>query len=139
MKPHLISGNQYKDQRGFLFYNNDFDVSSIKRMYIIENASTNFVRAWQGHSVEQRWFSTVEGCFIIKLIEIDNWENPNIYLPEIEFVLRSDSLNVLHIPKGYVTSIQAMEDKSKLLVMADYHLGEIQDEFRYPQNYFIKK
>ena len=51
MKPTLISGNCHQDERGQLFYNNDFDTICINRMYVIENHSVDFVRAWQGHKV----------------------------------------------------------------------------------------
>jgi dTDP-4-dehydrorhamnose 3,5-epimerase-like enzyme len=138
MKPTLISGNCHQDERGQLFYNNDFDTSCIKRMYVIENHSVDFVRAWQGHKVEQRWFSAIQGCFKIQLIAIDNWEKPTENPPILEYILKSVALDVLQIPAGYVSSIQAVEEKSKLVVMSDYHLGEINDEFRYPMNYFTK-
>lgn len=136
MKPNLISGNCHQDERGQLFYNNDFDTTCIKRMYVIENHSIDFVRAWQGHQIEQRWFSAVQGRFKIQLIAIDNWDTPSENLPRIEYHLHSEKLDILHIPAGYISSIQALEKKSKLVVMSDYHLGELNDEFRYPTDYF---
>jgi hypothetical protein len=139
MKPTLISGNCHQDQRGQLFYNNDFDTSSIKRMYVIENSTVDLIRAWQGHKIEQRWFSAVQGRFKIQLIAIDNWEKPKDSLPRLEYILKSETLDILHVPSGYVSSIQALEEKSKLLVMSDYHLGEINDDFRYQMNYFINE
>ncbi len=139
MKPTLILGNCHQDKRGRLFYNNDFDMSSIKRMYVIENHSVDFVRAWQGHKIEQRWFSAIQGRFNIQLIAIENWDNPSETLPRLHYILESATLDVLQIPAGYVSSIQALEEKSKLVVMSDYHIGEIRDEFRYPADYFTKK
>ena len=65
MIPAIIKGDRHTDLRGTLFYNNNFDLSAIKRMYVIENHSTNFVRAWQGHQIEQRWFSVIKGSFRI--------------------------------------------------------------------------
>jgi dTDP-4-dehydrorhamnose 3,5-epimerase-like enzyme len=136
MKPNIIEGNCYIDQRGKLFYNNDFDTSSIKRIYMIENINVDFIRAWQGHKIEQRWFSVFQGSFEIQLIAIDDWEKPTINLQRHKFILNTDKLSVLHIPRGYVSSIQALKEASKLLVMADYLLGEIDDEFRYSFDYF---
>ncbi len=136
MNPTLISGNCHQDDRGQLFYNNDFDTSFIKRIYIIENHSIDFVRAWQGHKIEQRWYSAIQGGFKIELIAVDNWDTPSENLPRIEYHLQSKKLDILHIPAGYISSIQALEKKSKLLVMSDYHLGELKDEFRYPTDYF---
>ena len=139
MEPSLISGNCHKDSRGLLFYNNDFDLTNIKRMYVIENSTVDLIRAWQGHKIEQRWFSAVQGRFKIQLIAIDNWEKPKDSLPRLEYILKSETLDILHVPSGYVSSIQALEEKSKLLVMSDYHLGEINDDFRYQMNYFINE
>ena len=138
MKPTLILGNCHQDERGQLFYNNDFDTTCIKRMYVIENHSVDFARAWQGHKVEQRWFSAIQGRFIIQLIAVDNWGKPTQNLSRLEYILESATLDVLHIPGGYVSSIQALDENSKLVVMSDYHLGELNDEFRYPMNYFTK-
>ena len=45
--------------------NNNFDLSSIKRIYFIENKNTSILRRWQGHKIEQRWFSAVIGSFKI--------------------------------------------------------------------------
>ena len=136
MDMQLILGNRYADARGQLFYNNHFDASQVKRIYIIENNSTDFVRGWQGHQTEQRWFSAIQGKFKIELIQIDNWKQPSKNLKVYSFVIDSDKLDVIHVPQGYVSSIQSLEEDSKLLVMTDYLLGEINDEFRYEIDYF---
>ncbi len=136
MFPKLLKGNSQEDSRGILFYNNDFDASAIKRIYVIENQNTDFVRAWQGHKMEQRWFSAIKGSFKIELIAVDDWDTPSKKLERFEFVLDSEKLDVLHISAGYVSSIQSLEEDSKLLVMADYLLGELDDEYRYASDYF---
>lgn len=138
MIPKIITGDSHSDQRGTLFYNNDFDALPIRRMYVIENENTDFVRAWKGHKIEQRWFLVSNGSFRIQLIAIDNWDKPTSNLEIITFVLDSKKLDVLHVPSGYVSSIQSLEQGSKLLVMSDYLLETIQDEYRYEKDYFIK-
>lgn len=136
MDPKLITGNRHSDQRGILLYNNDFDASLVKRIYIIENENLEFKRGWQGHQIEQRWFSAVSGNFKIQLIKIDNWENPSKDLEILTYIIDSEKLNILHVPSGYISSIQSLEQNSKLLVMADYLLGETKDEYRYDIEYF---
>lgn len=135
-KPGIIKGNSFTDERGSLFFNNDFNASTVKRMYYIENKDTQFIRGWTGHKIEQRWFSAVQGSFMIKLIKINDWEKPSENLPVLEFELNSDNLDVLHVPKGYASAIQSRDENSRLLVMADYSLGEIADDYRFPINYF---
>lgn len=136
MIPKVIRGNRHRDQRGTIRFNNDFSPAGVRRIYTIENTDTDFVRAWQGHRIEQRWFSAMSGSFKIKLIKIDDWELPSKDLSQIEFNLESENCDVLHVPKGFISSIQAREEHSKLLVFADYQLGEIQDEYRFPADYF---
>jgi dTDP-4-dehydrorhamnose 3,5-epimerase-like enzyme len=136
MLPKTITGGTHSDTRGTVRFNNSFDATAIKRIYVIENNETTFVRGWQGHRIEQRWFSVLQGSFKIELIAIDNWENPSRDLKSLSFIVNSVTLDVLHVPQGYVSSIQALEEGAKLLVMSDYLLGAIQDEYRFEIDYF---
>lgn len=136
MEAKIIKGNIYSDFRGAIYYNNDFNAQEVKRIYLIENTDTEFVRAWQGHKIEQRWFSAIQGSFEIKLIEVDNWDAPSKNSTIFSFILSSSELNVLHVPKGYISSIQAIDQNAKLLVMTDYLIGEVKDEYRYESDYF---
>lgn len=136
MKPLLHKGSLFQDHRGSLRYNNDFEASQIKRIYTIENQSTENIRAWQGHKIEQRWFSAINGSFLIKIIEPDHWENPSGINASFEFVLEKKTLDFLHVPSGFLTGIKALEENSQLLVMADYALGEIKDEYKFPLEVF---
>lgn len=136
MVPTLLKGNRHEDSRGSLLYNNEFNSAAIKRFYIIENAIPNFVRGWRGHQIEERWFSAIQGSFAIELIAPDNWEVPSKKLERFRFELQSKTLDILHIPSGYVSSIESLCEGSKLLVMANYSMGEIDDEYRYETDYF---
>lgn len=130
MTPKILSGGSFSDERGSLFFNNDFVPSEVKRLYFIENADTDFVRGWQGHKVEQRWFSAVSGKFKILVAKVEDLEHQNT--AEIqEFKLENPS-EILHLPKGYASAIQMLEPNSRLLVMADFLLKEIDDDFRFP-------
>ena len=136
MCPELIKGDCHTDSRGSLFFNNDFDLSAIKRIYVVENQNIDFVRAWQGHKIEQRWFTALAGAFKIQLIAIDNWDAASKNLERHAFIINSNKLDVIHVPQGYVSSIQSLEEGSKLLVMADYLKGEVNDEYRFDSDYF---
>jgi len=132
----VITGGNHTDKRGTLTFNNDLDASDIKRLYTIENKSTSFIRAWQGHAIERRWFSAIKGSFEIKLIKIDNWENPDKNAEVFSIILNDKNLDTLAIPNGHLNSIQALEENSKLLAMSDYQLGEINDEYKLEPNFF---
>ena len=135
-KTKILSGGNFSDQRGTLTFNNDFDMSAVKRIYTLQNTTTDFVRGWQGHTIDQRWFSCLQGSIKVQCIELDSSEEPNKDLPIEEFILSSESLDVLHIPAGYVTAIQTLSNDAKLVSMSDYNLGEVDDVLRYPLDYF---
>ena len=139
MEPSIILGESYSDNRGVLLHNNFFDASEIKRLYTIENKDIAFIRAWQGHRIEQRWFSVMVGSFEIRLIAIDDWDNPSKELKPICFIINAKRMDVLHVPPGYVTSIRALTKKAKLLLMADFRFSELKDEYRFDLEYFIDK
>lgn len=136
MSPSILKGNLFQDHRGTLRYNNDFDASSIKRMYLIENKDLSVERAWQGHKIEQRWFSAINGSFQITLITPNDWENPTEIVQKHTFILESVTLDVLHIPSGFLSHIKALQDNAQLLVLADYKLKEIADEYKFPLETF---
>lgn len=135
----ILEGKKHTDKRGIITYNNDFNASSVKRIYTIENHSTDFVRGWQGHKTEQRWFACIKGGFEISVIQIDSFDEPSKELTVMKHHLNDESLTYLHVPSGCVTAIQASEPESKLLVLADYAIGEIQDEYRFPLDYFTTR
>lgn len=135
----ILEGKKHNDERGSITYNNDFDASAVKRIYTIENHSTDFIRGWQGHKTEQRWFACIDGAFEISVIKIDDFDHPSKELTVTKHRLNNESLTYLHVPGGCVTAIQAMKTGSKLLVLSDYAIGELQDEYRFPLDYFKNK
>lgn len=132
----MIKGGSYSDNRGIVNFNNSFDLTEIKRIYTIQNVSLSFYRGWQGHQVEQRWFSAISGLFEIYLIAVDNWEKPSKNLKLTKYNLNSNNMNVLHVPSGYISCIKSNEKNSILLAMSDYALGEIDDNYKFDIEYF---
>lgn len=136
MNPKLEAGSRYDDLRGKLYFNNSFDASLVKRIYAIENLDTSIMRGWRCHKIEQRWFSAINGSFKITLIKIDNWQSPSKNLEKLTYIIYSETLDILHIPAGFATCIQSIENNSKLLVMADFCLGEQKDDYYFDIDYF---
>ncbi|MDY3389964.1 WxcM-like domain-containing protein [Riemerella anatipestifer] len=136
IKPVVIQGGRHTDERGSVTFNNNFDASQVKRVYTLENVDTNFIRGWQGHRIEQRWMMPVSGAFEVRCIAVDDWENPSPNLVIQTFQIASEKLEVLHVPSGYITAIQSRVPNAKMVLMSDYYMGEIQDEIRFPLNYF---
>jgi dTDP-4-dehydrorhamnose 3,5-epimerase-like enzyme len=71
-----LEGGFHKDERGELSYNNNFDLSPVKRMYIIKHTDKNVVRAWQGHQQEHKFFKCIKGSFVIAWKKIDDFSKP---------------------------------------------------------------
>lgn len=135
-----IEGGISKDHRGQIRFVNDFDMSLIKRFYIIKNLDLELVRGWRAHRVEQRWFYIISGTFKIDIVEIDNWDLVSRDLPVRTEILQSTDNKVLHLSPGYATSFQAIEENSELLVFSDYGIeNAIKDDYTYPLDYFINK
>ena len=139
VKPYIIKGENYTDERGELDFYNDFDMSQIKRVYFTIHRDKEVIRAWQGHKIESRWFCSIKGSFLVKLIEIDNWRDPSNVLRVIEYKLTSEKQEILYIPSGYVNGFKALQTDSKLMIMSNYRFNEVEnDEFRFDKNKWVK-
>lgn len=130
----MIHGDIFSDMRGNVLFNNQLDLTAVKRMYFIENTEDEPVRAWQGHRVEQRWFTTVKGTFKIKVVKIDNWSCPSDTLIAEEFLLDEQSFNTLIVEPGHATSIYALKPGSRLMCCSDYAVGSVDDNIKFDSN-----
>lgn len=137
--PQIIQGGSHTDERGTLRFVNDFDLKEVRRFYYIIHSDVTTIRAWRGHKVEQRWFYVVKGEFKIKLVQIDNWIKPNPNLEQQTIILSAAKNQVLHIPVGYASSLQALEENSELMVFADSDISNAKnDDYLFPVDYFGK-
>ena len=46
-----ITGGIAKDHRGQIRFVNDFDMTEVKRFYIITNKDTELIRGWRAHRI----------------------------------------------------------------------------------------
>lgn len=135
----IIKGGISLDARGQIRYVNEFDMSSVKRFYIIKNSDTELIRGWRAHRVEQRWFYVLSGSFELNIVKIDNWSNPSIDLTIETIKLSADDLQVIHLPVGFGTAFKALEENSELLVFADHGIEHAPfDDYTWPVDYFIR-
>jgi dTDP-4-dehydrorhamnose 3,5-epimerase len=131
----VILGGQYMDERGTISFVNDFDMTVIKRFYILQHPDINIVRAWQGHKIENKWFYCVSGSFLLNVVNIDNWEHPSPDLAVISYHLKSDSPSVYCVTAGHVTGIKALEPNASLMVFSDLTINESKDDdIRFDKN-----
>jgi len=135
----MIKGGVLQDHRGEIRFVNDFDMTSVKRFYVITNADTETFRGWRAHKIEQRWFYVLSGVFELDLVKIDDWEGPSYDLPIERRILQAEDQQVIHVPAGYGTAFRATREGSQLLVFADYGIEHApMDDYTWPADYFNK-
>lgn len=135
--PAIIQGGDFHDARGTMRFVNGFDMSQIKRMYIIEHPDITIVRAWQAHQREQKWFFVLEGMFHIQTVQPDDWITPSKTLHIQSWSLTASENKILHIPSGFANGFRALERNSKLLIFSDFDMDQAAtDNFRFDKDYW---
>ena len=133
----IIQGGRHQDSRGTLDYVNGFDMSLVKRMYLITHPDPNIKRGWRGHKLEQRWFYVLEGSFEISLVKIDDWLMPSKDLSLETYTLSAEDPQIIYVPRGYASGFKALMPDSKFIVYADALIEQAQeDDYQYPVDYF---
>ena len=110
-----------EDHRGSVEFFNELNLSEYKRFYTVTNPKIGTVRAWHGHKKEKKLIKVLSGNFLVGVIKIDDWENPNKTLkPEmIEMNVNSD---LLSIPEGYANGAMNLEENSKIMYLSLIHI-----------------
>ena len=135
--PTLFPGIKYFDDRGFLSFCNELDLTPIKRQYFVSNFSNGFKRAWHGHKKESKLVSVIRGAALIACVRIDNWENPSPELKIHKYVLSGEKPQWLSIPAGYANGFMTLLPETELQFLSDKSVLESEgDDFRFPVNYW---
>lgn len=138
-KPKLIKGGIAIDQRGGVSFVNDFDFKNIKRFYMIENASTDVIRAFHGHFEEEKYALVVSGSALIAAVEINDPVNPSKDKKVQRFILSAKKPTILYIPGGYANGIRSLEKDTKIIFFSTASLEESKkDDYRFPYDYWGK-
>jgi len=129
--PHLIEGNLFVDDRGFLSFVNDFNFKDIKRFYMVENHEAGFVRAWHGHNFEEKYIFTAQGSALLGAVPISKFEDVPIY----KFVLSSTKPQILYMPAGYYNGFKTIDSDTKIIFFSTSTVEESKkDDIRKPWN-----
>ncbi len=117
--PKIIEGGFFTDHRGVMRFVNDFRFEDVIRFYFIRHPDTNFVRAWQGHRFEKKWFYPISGSFLVAWVKIDDFADPSPDLVPEYHIISSKKSELISIPKGYANGIKAIEPNSEVMVFSD--------------------
>ena len=131
--PSTIQGGIYTDERGVLRFVNDFLMNDVIRFYIIRHNNTEFIRAWQAHKKEKKYFYVLRGRFVVAYLKLNDFEQPDKY-KKAEYTVLSDTENkVLSIPEGYANGLKAVEPESEIMVFSNLTVEESKkDDYRSP-------
>ena len=132
-----ISGGVAVDDRGRLQFCNNFDMSGIKRFYVVSNHTEGFIRAWHAHKKESKYVYVVSGAALVAAVEIDDWDNPSKTLPIEKVVLSEDNPEIIRIPSGFAHGLMNLTSDTRIIFFSDSDLNDsAADDYRYPFDYW---
>lgn len=137
MQPRFIEGGIAVDERGLTSFVNGFDMSAVKRLYVVSNHTDGIVRAWHGHKQEAKYVVALKGSALVGAVEIDDWQEPSQSLLVQRFVLSARKPGVLFIPAGYANGFMSLTPDTQLMWFSTSTLEEsLADDYRYPSAYW---
>ena len=135
--PHLIEGAVAVDDRGQITFANDFDFAGVKRFYMVENFSTDVVRAWHGHKTEAKFVFVSHGAAIVAAVEMDHEKTPKHSNQIHRYVLSARKPAILFLPAGYANGFRPLETDTKIIFFSTSTLDESKgDDHRFPADYW---
>lgn len=137
-KPTIIQGDTYTDKRGVLHFVNDFMMHDVVRFYTIRHYNTEFVRAWQAHKKEKKYFYVLRGRFVVAYLKLVDFEQPVRHSKAEYTVLSGTESKVLSIPEGYANGLKALEPDSEIMVFSNLTVEESKkDDYRFPSEWWF--
>lgn len=138
LEPQIIKGGTFKDHRGEMRFVNDFKFDNVNRFYFIKHHDVHFVRAWQGHQFETKYFYPISGRFVVAWVKIDDFEFPSLDLAPNFYIIDSQKSEILFIPKGYANGLKAMETESEVMIFSDMELEQsVKEKTMYPADWWL--
>ena len=136
--PRIIKGGHFSDHRGDMRFVNDFEFDDIARFYFIKHKDEKFIRAWQGHEFEKKYFYPITGSFIIAWVKIDDFDNPSSTLIPEHHIIEQERSEIVCIPKGYANGLRALEPNSELMIFSDMDLEQsVNERHRYDSHFWF--
>lgn len=142
----IIEGKQFCDDRGYLGFINDLNLSKYKRFYTVQNHTNGFVRAWHGHKQESKAVICIQGAAKIAIVPLtpEPYQGTDTNLlkkwlldrpiPDY-YCVSGSSPKAIIIPKGYANAAQSLTNDCILMYFSDKALGEShEDDYRYAYN-----
>ncbi len=137
--PEILRGGVAVDDRGTLSYLNVAPLANYVRMYLVENFTTDTIRAFHGHKLEEKAALVVSGSAIVVVAKLD--ANGGLEAESDErHVLSARIPALLRIPAGYANGFRALEPNTKILFFSSTTIEQAKtDDYRFTWDYFGKE
>lgn len=137
--PTILKGGLAVDDRGQVSFVNGFSFGNIRRFYMVENFSTQVVRAFHGHLNEEKFVFVVSGSAIVAAVRFDDPGKPNRDAKPHRFVLSDRQPQILHVPAGFANGFRPLESKTRIMFFSTATLeGSGKDDYRFPYDHWGK-
>jgi dTDP-4-dehydrorhamnose 3,5-epimerase-like enzyme len=135
--PTIIPGGLAVDDRGQLAFVNAFAFGNIQRFYMVENFSTEVIRAFHGHLKEEKFIFVVSGSAIVAAVQFDDPARPNKASKVHRFVLSERQPQILHVPSGYANGFRPLEPRTRMIFFSTASLEASRtDDYRFPHDFW---
>ncbi len=135
--PRLLQGALAVDDRGSVAFVNDFDLSGLRRFYLVRNHRQGFVRAWHAHRREEKFVTVTSGAALVGAVRVDDWATPARDAEVHRHVLSADRPAVLRIPAGFANGFMSLTVDTTLLFFSSATLAESrEDDVRFDARYW---
>ena len=132
--PKLYKGDIFIDDRGTVGFNNDLDLTNVKRFYTISNHSPGFIRAWHGHMYEGKYFIVTSGSAIIGAIRMKRKDDAIIldYGEQYSQALTAALPSAYYVPPGLANGFKLMTSDTRLMILSTSTVKESElDDIRF--------
>ncbi len=131
-KTMLLRGGSATDDRGSLFFINDFDTAKARRFYIVTNHASGFIRAWHAHRKEGKFVTVLRGAALIGAVRVADMANPDPRATVERYVLSERSPSMLYIPPGFANGAMTLTPDAMIQYFSTSTLEESKgDDIRF--------
>lgn len=133
----LYEGGISFDKRGSVSYNNNLTFKKIKRFYIVQNKTNNFVRAWHGHKKEAKYILCIKGKVKVSAVRIKDFKKPKKNSKIYSWIINDKKPSVVFIPPGFANGTKSLLKGTKIFVLSNSTLKDSsKDDFRFKENFW---
>lgn len=135
----MYIGKIASDTRGSVTFFNSFKFLKVKRFYQVVNSAKEPIRAFHGHTKEEKYVTVVEGKILLCLVKLTNTKEPSKKVKVKKIVLSTEKPQIIHVPAGYANGFKSLAKNSKVIFFSTSSLKESQkDDYRFPYDYWGK-